>query len=131
LTHVLLGILIAGAAVFYFIYNPGENGFFPRCPFLAITGYECPGCGSQRAVHHLLHGRVAEAWSMNPLLVVMIPYLLLGVAVGFFYYRYTRTANPRYAWAAWARKNLYGATAAWVILAVVVLFTVFRNIFGF
>lgn len=119
--YILLPVLIAGAAVLYFVYDPGEMPFFPRCPFLAVTGWQCPGCGSQRAVHSLLHGEIGAAWAVNPLLVACIPYLLLGFTADIF--------SRRYTWAAWVRKNLYGATAAWIVLAVVVLYTIARNIF--
>lgn len=46
------------------------------CPFLAATGFQCPLCGGQRALHALLHGRLGTAWAANPLLVLS-PLLLL------------------------------------------------------
>ncbi|WP_313398867.1 DUF2752 domain-containing protein [Stenotrophomonas sp.] len=44
----------------------------PSCPFYALTGIWCPGCGSTRCLHALVHGDLAQAMSMNPLLVVSI-----------------------------------------------------------
>ena len=41
-------------------------GHYPTCPFLAITGWYCPGCGSLRAVHDLLHGDLAGAVRPQP-----------------------------------------------------------------
>lgn len=35
------------------------------CPFRAVTGLSCPGCGNTRAVFALLHGRFAESLSYN------------------------------------------------------------------
>ncbi|PYV86056.1 MAG: hypothetical protein DMG90_22080 [Acidobacteria bacterium] len=35
--------------------NPASSGIFPPCPFLWLTGFYCPGCGSLRALHQLLH----------------------------------------------------------------------------
>ena len=58
-------ILSAGAWVVY-TYPPAEHTFYPRCVFKSLTGYECPGCGSTRAAHALLHGRVGEAFRHNP-----------------------------------------------------------------
>ena len=68
--------LLAVALVPLYLFDP-SNGGFPACPFHALTGYLCPGCGSQRALHDLLHGNVGEAFRHNALLVVSIP--LLGI----------------------------------------------------
>ncbi len=52
---------------------PG-NGL-PPCPLHALTGLYCPGCGSTRCLHALLHGDVTTAVAMNPLLVASLPLL--------------------------------------------------------
>jgi hypothetical protein len=70
---VVLG-LAAGAGVLYF-YNPAQSQIFPPCPFHWLTGLYCPGCGSLRATHLLLHGRVEAAMGMNPLMVLSIPFV--------------------------------------------------------
>ena len=57
---------------FYYSVDP-SSGLMPRCAFRQITGYECPGCGFQRAVHALLHGEVAEAWSYNAFVFFALP----------------------------------------------------------
>lgn len=88
--HVILLLLaaVAGIAV-YFYFDPEDSMLFPRCPFLALTGLECPGCGSQRAVHALLHGDFPGAWRYNALLVASLPFLavLIGAEM-------TRTRYP-------------------------------------
>ena len=33
----------------------------PGCPFLGLTGWFCPGCGSSRAIRALVSGDVARA----------------------------------------------------------------------
>lgn len=66
------------AAVIYYVYDPATTPF-PRCPFLVLTGWECPGCGSQRAIHSLLHLDFAAAWRYNAMLVLSIPYVVLLV----------------------------------------------------
>lgn len=48
----------------------------PRCWFHYFTGLDCPGCGSQRMVHALLHGDLAAAWHANALLLLISPVLL-------------------------------------------------------
>jgi len=59
--------------------NPGDVPWFPSCPFHATTGLHCPGCGSLRALHHLLHFRLYSAISSNPLMVLCLPFLTVVV----------------------------------------------------
>ncbi|MBK9015906.1 MAG: DUF2752 domain-containing protein [Saprospiraceae bacterium] len=59
----------------YFLFDPASSSFFPKCPF-SRPRLKCPGCGSQRAIHALLHLQVGRAFSENPLMVISIPYLL-------------------------------------------------------
>ena len=49
--------------------DPSVAGWYPRCPFQALTGLDCPGCGSLRGTHALLHGALLSAVSHNLLLV--------------------------------------------------------------
>lgn len=78
-------IAIAAAAVslaaIYFMFDPARMPF-PRCPFLMATGLKCPGCGSQRAIHSLLHLDISAAWHYNAMLVATLPYLALLVTAG-------------------------------------------------
>ena len=39
------------------------------CPFHAITGLQCPGCGVTRMCLALLRLDVSGAWSANPVLI--------------------------------------------------------------
>ncbi len=70
--------LLAAAilVVVYGSFNPADTPF-PRCPFLMLTGWQCPGCGSQRAIHALLNGNLVQAWNYNAALVCSIPLLAL------------------------------------------------------
>ena len=70
------GFLALGAGLLYW-FNPAEVYFFPKCPLHALTGLYCPGCGTTRAVHYLLHGKLSEAFAMNPLMVLALPVLVL------------------------------------------------------
>lgn len=72
----IVAIVLAGAALFYFLFDPLSSPFMPQCAFRHFTGLSCPGCGSQRVVHHLLHGEVAEAFHANALLVIILPLLI-------------------------------------------------------
>ena len=53
-------------------FDPSTAGFFPRCPMFALTGLQCPGCGTTRALHALLHGDVATAFSFNPFTLFLL-----------------------------------------------------------
>jgi hypothetical protein len=66
--------LAVGIAVLYF-FDPATTAAYPRCPFRLLTGWLCPGCGSLRGLHQLLHGNVGAAFRLNPLMVSMLPVL--------------------------------------------------------
>ncbi|WP_235524262.1 DUF2752 domain-containing protein [Pedobacter sp. Hv1] len=51
--------------------------FLIPCPFKYLTHLDCPGCGFQRAVLALVHGRLAESFQLYP---PAIPFLLSAVA---------------------------------------------------
>ncbi len=114
---IMLGF---GAYIFY-SFSPYDSGIFPKCPVLVSTGYQCTGCGSQRALHDLMHLRFTSALSANPFAVLAIPYLLLGYIAEW-------KADSSLWWSR-LRKSLFGLNAIWIILVMVVVFTVMRNIF--
>lgn len=58
--------------------NPATSGLFPPCPFVWLTGFYCPGCGSLRALHQLLHGNFGAAFAFNPFAVLAFPFLAYG-----------------------------------------------------
>jgi len=63
--------------IVYFTFSPTQSFLFPKCPFLVVTGLKCPGCGSQRAIHALLHLHFVEAIKYNALFVSSLPYILV------------------------------------------------------
>lgn len=69
----VLIILFIGGVVLYLL-NPSSYWFMPKCPFKLITGLSCPGCGIQRAIHAMLHGKFTEAITYNYYLVYSGPY---------------------------------------------------------
>lgn len=69
---ILILILCLCGAILFFVFDP-ESAFFIKCPFYSLTGYSCPGCGAQRAIHDLLHLDIAGAFRHNALLVSSIP----------------------------------------------------------
>lgn len=76
--RVLLGAIIAAAVIgstVLFWRDPTAPGFYPPCPFHRLTGLHCPGCGSTRACHALLHGQLRQALAYNPAMVAALPFL--------------------------------------------------------
>ncbi len=77
--HELIWLVVsvtAGAmGLLAFGFGFGLN--WPRCPFLAITGFPCLTCGATRATIAFLHGNFSLAWWWNPLAFVA----LCGVAI--------------------------------------------------
>src|SRR3982751_4231256 len=55
------------------LFNPATSGLYPPCPFRLLTGLNCPGCGTLRGLHQLLHGHPLAALDLNPLLIVTLP----------------------------------------------------------
>lgn len=79
---IIYGGLATAAAVviaIYALFDPAHTPF-PRCIFLTATGLKCPGCGSQRAIHALLSGDIAQAWHYNAFMVASLPLIALLLA---------------------------------------------------
>lgn len=70
---VIAVIAVIAAVVFYATVDPSSTRWAPRCMLRSLTGYDCPGCGLQRAIHALLHGDIAAAWHYNPFLFFILP----------------------------------------------------------
>ena len=120
---VLGPVLVAGAAVAMLgllqVVDPTEPGHLPTCPFLALTGWFCPGCGSLRMLHHLGEADLVGAAAMNPLGLLMVLALL---AYWLAWTRRVLTGRPRGA-------PLHGSVV-WLFLVVVVVYAVLRNLPG-
>ena len=109
----------AGVVTAVGLLDPNVAGHYPTCPWLALTGTYCPGCGSLRAIHALAHGDPATAMARNPLAVLAIGWLVVWFLV---WVRRTATGRVRTTMApAWV---LYG------ILGVVLAYWVLRNVPG-
>lgn len=114
----ILLLIILGVAVLFFVLDPGKQELLPKCAFHSLTGGYCPGCGSQRALHSLLHLDFAGVVSYN--------FLFLPAALLIFYH-YTHPLLNR--WLNWKLPNLfYLKYTPWVIFTVVILFWVLRNL---
>jgi hypothetical protein len=110
--------LLAASAVVLYLVDPATTRCFPPCPFHTLTGLYCPGCGSLRASHQLLHGRVGAAFGLNPLMVLAAPPLAYALLC-----RLADTVTsirlPRPRMRAWW---------AWAVLVVILAFWILRNV---
>lgn len=71
----------AAILVAAWFFDPTDaSGFWPRCPIKWATGFDCPGCGSSRALHALVHGHPLQALRFNPWLPLAALYCILAVA---------------------------------------------------
>lgn len=109
---VCLAVLIA-----LFTLDPGKTRLLPPCPFRAMTGLDCPGCGSTRAVHEILHGDPVAAVRMNPLLLLYSPFvgqfILSAVSL-------VATGRP-------LPESRVRASMTWLVLCTIAAFWIFRN----
>ena len=106
-----LGTLIVAVCFF----KPGASLWLPPCPFHALTGLYCPGCGSTRMLYLLMHGHPLLAFRENELVMLLLPVILVKLVADL--------AGMRQA------VGLRYARAVGIGLAtVIILFTVARNL---
>ena len=72
----LITFTIIASAIVLYCYNPATTSLYPSSPFRALTGLYCPGCGTLRGLHQLLHGHLITAFGLNPLMVISLPFLI-------------------------------------------------------
>ena len=100
--------------------DPSDGGLFLPCPFRALTGSWCPGCGLTRATHHLFRGNLTQALSYN-LFVVLI---LAAIAASWLMWL-RQAAGRSVTW--FTRVPVWSQVVAGVVL---VAFAVIRNLPG-
>jgi len=111
-------VFLASSVILYF-FPPSNYPFYPECVFHAWTGLDCPGCGSLRAAHDLLHGNLIGAFYLNAAFVLFLP--IAGM----------QSLRP------WMSRKLQIALLDvrkqfwWAGLAAVILYSISRNIPSF
>jgi Protein of unknown function (DUF2752) len=98
--------------------NPATSGVFPPCPFLWLTGWYCPGCGSLRALHQLLAGNLTAACAFNPFAVLSFPFLAYA-AVSRTAFLLRGRYRPRVFLPGWF---------IWTLGAAIITFGILRNL---
>ncbi|MDR1594877.1 MAG: DUF2752 domain-containing protein [Prevotellaceae bacterium] len=112
-------ILTVGIMIVYGIFDPETTDFFPPCLFHKLTGFECPGCGTQRAVHSLLHLKVKQAFFYNSALFFAIP--LVGLLIYFEYFGGQTRFQKLY-------RFLSGTKFITGLLVIIIIYWIGRNI---
>ena len=94
-----MGVGALAACVLVTVHDPNQEGSYGFCPFKAVTGWDCPGCGLMRGSHAVFTGNFTRALDHN----IFLP--LVFAAMIFGYVRYVRRSLghdvPRYNPPAW------------------------------
>jgi len=116
---VIVTIAVIILSLLYFFYPATDKSFYPKCIFHELTGFYCPGCGSQRAASALLHGQLLKAVDLNILFVLFVPLILYS---GFVF-----------TWNIFHERKMqqaifYSPVFIRILLAVIIIFWIMRNI---
>lgn len=115
-------VSLLGGLILLYLINPEHSAYLPKCPFYMLTGFECPACGTQRAIHQLLHFHFKEAFRYNPFLLVSLSYLTAFVWTEWFD---SRRRFPRFHTFCRHRYVLY------TYLTLIMLWWIGRNVIPF
>lgn len=115
-TGIVVAVILL--SIIYYFLDPGELIIFPKCFFFSLTGWYCPGCGSQRAIHHLLHLNLNEVVTNN--MLILPGFLLIG-----YHYSY-QAANRKFNLT--LPNVLYKRSTPWLIFAIVLGYWIIRNL---
>lgn len=104
-----LGAFLLVLLVLVFV-DPRAARFAPVCPLHFTTGLHCPGCGTGRALHALVHGDLSRALRLNALAVAAMPvFLFLAFRAAL------RPAEPLPVPRLWLQLVLYALLAFFLI----------------
>ncbi len=117
---LVLGGLVGVATLALHLRDPHQTGSWGYCPWLALTGFYCPGCGGLRAVNELSSGDLVGAASSNLVFVAAVP-LLLWWWVRWLQRSWTGAERP-------ATSSARSGALIAVFAVVMVVFGVVRNL---
>ncbi|MGB3454664.1 MAG: DUF2752 domain-containing protein [Moheibacter sp.] len=110
---------VAGLFYFYFFDPADTKNIYVSCTFKNLTGWDCAGCGGQRAFHELLHFDILGALRYNALFVILFPYALILV---YFTARQFITKKP------FPKSFWFSNKMALIFVAVLLVFMIIRNL---
>lgn len=113
--------MAAGTLSFVYLMDPETSDVYPRCPFLALTGFYCPGCGTLRALHQLARGHPLAALDLNPLMMLLLPFVAYFLAS---HAMLAVTGRP-------LREVFVRPELIWALLGVILVFWLLRNVSGY
>ncbi|MXV37404.1 DUF2752 domain-containing protein [Flavobacteriaceae bacterium Ap0902] len=117
---IILCLLLVGLIILYYNFNPSSSdSFFPSCPTYTIFGLYCPGCGTQRTIHYLLHGEVLKALRYNPLFVILLPLSILLII---------HYLIPKFTDRYWDFKLIRNNAFLYFLFVIITLYFILRNI---
>lgn len=106
--------------IFYYgLYNETDS-FSIQCSLYRSTGLLCPGCGGQRAFHHLLHGNFLTALQYNAIFTLGLPVLLYLYFVLIKVYIFNNTK--------YLNSFIFSSRFGYGLLAVLFIYFILRNI---
>lgn len=113
----IIAALAIVLAIVYYYFDPVEARWMPRCLWKVATGTECPGCGSQRMAHALMHGDISGAWHANAFALCIIP------LIGFLF----ALEQNRDKWPNVYRK-VHAPWVIWTLAVAVLVWWIGRNL---
>lgn len=117
--YFLLGVPVFFITKYFYRFDPeNSNSIFLKCPFLFLTGFYCPGCGSQRAIHDLVHFRIGDALDHN-LMFVFVFLTIVGKAFAIISKKYF----PNYYY-----DLTHNSKFTYILVVFVFVFSICRNI---
>lgn len=116
---IACGCCLAAGAGYVAAVDPSEGGLLP-CPFRAMTGLWCPGCGLTRATHHLFRGDIVQALRYHLFVLVVLG----TIALLWLGWMLSAAGRPQ-RWMARVPVPVYAIGGA-----VLVVFAVIRNLPG-
>lgn len=123
---VLTLSLLAVGTVLLAVRSPHVSGSYGACPLLLLTGTYCAGCGILRASHDLVNLDVPSAWQMNPLWVLLVPFIIVGLG----WWTWTRYRVARAEHAGLPRPTYRAPGSIWGVvgIGVLVVYSLARNV---
>ena len=117
-TLYIAGWCFAALLLFFAVRRQFAPFLSIPCPFHAITGLYCPGCGGTRAVIALLHGRLLSSFLYHP----FVPYG--AVCCGWFMFSQTVERLSRHRLRIGMKyRDIY----LWIAVALVALHFLVKN----